>query len=227
MIWQAAHLSRAVVLRDFIDPSVIDEENPDRRDESLDLYHPSNKPPYSKAFLERFRAAQLARIRRRTAWVKEMLETFRKRGGKELERGFIVHRTMAEPRWLDGTIDPNDRKIGTCWIGDPETVNTGPIAIGRFSTLRSWLSQWSIDDTNCNAERDAANISVPLLAMENSADDSVPQPHTRLVHDLAGSKDKTMKVIKGANHYYVGQPELLNQAVETCFEWMAQRRLVD
>jgi pimeloyl-ACP methyl ester carboxylesterase len=227
MIWQAAHLSRAVVLRDFIDPSVIDEENPDRRDESLDLYHPSNKPPYSKAFLERFRAAQLARIRRRTAWVKEMLQTFKKRGGKELERGFIVHRTMAEPRWLDGNIDPNDRKIGTCWIGDPETVNTGPIAIGRFSTLRSWLSQWSIDDTNCNAERDAANISVPLLAMENSADDSVPQPHTKLVHDLAGSKDKTMKVIKGANHYYVGQPELLSQAVETCLAWMAQRRLVD
>jgi hypothetical protein len=36
-----------------------------------------------------------------------------------------------------------------------------------------------------------------------------------------------MKVIKGANHYYVGQPELLHQAVEACFEWMAQRKLVD
>lgn len=226
LIWQAAHLSRAAVLRDFIDPAVIDESNPDRLDESLDLYSPANRPPYSAEFLSRFRAAQLARVRRRTAWVKETLEMLTRRGGKEVERGFITHRTMADPRWLDGTIEPNDRKIGTCWIGDPETANNGPISVARFSTLRSWLSQWSIDDSNVNAERDAPNISVPLLAIENSADDAVPQPHTQRVYDLASSKDKTMKVIKGANHYYVAQPELLDETAQVCIDWLRARSLV-
>ena len=112
-IFQAAHVSRAVVLSDWIDPSVLDENDPDRRDPELDLYHPDNKPPYSAAFLQRFRAAQLARIRRRTAWVREVLERLRKQGGLEMERGFVTHRTMAEPRFLDASIDPNDRPIGT------------------------------------------------------------------------------------------------------------------
>ena len=44
-IFQAAHVSRAVVLADWIDPSVLDENDPDRRDPDLDLYHPDNKPP--------------------------------------------------------------------------------------------------------------------------------------------------------------------------------------
>ena len=46
-------MSRAVCLADWIDPSVLDEDDPDQRDPSLDLYHPDNKPPYSAAFLQR------------------------------------------------------------------------------------------------------------------------------------------------------------------------------
>ena len=56
------------------------------------------------------------------------------------------------------------------------------------------------------------SISVPLLAIENSADDAVPQPHARMIHDAAASKDKTFHLIKGATHYYAGQPELLKEA---------------
>lgn len=227
VIFQAAHLSRAVMLADWIDPSVRNEADPDDRDPELDLYHPRNRPPYSKEFLARFRAAQLARIRRRTAWVKETLARLRKEGGREMERGFVTHRTLAEPRFLDGAIDPNDRQVGGCYLGDPETVNSGPIGMARFSTLRAWLSQWSIDDTNALGDRCAARVSVPLLAIENTADDAVPQPHTALIHGAAHSIDKTFKALKGATHYYVGQPELLQQAVDTCLDWMRERRLAD
>ena len=66
-----------MVLTDWIDPSVLDENDPDRRDPELDLYHPNNKPPYSPQFLSRFRAAQLERVRRRTAWEKQTLEKLR------------------------------------------------------------------------------------------------------------------------------------------------------
>lgn len=226
-IFQAAHVSRAVVLTDWIDPSVLDENDPDRRDPELDLYHPDNKPPYSAAFLQKFRAAQLARVRRRSAWVREVLDMLRRRGGLEMERGFVTHRTMAEPRFLDGTIDPNDRPIGTCFMGDPETVNTGPVGSARFSTLRSWLSQWSPDDTHAHGEKCAARITVPMLALEHSADDAVPQPHTRRIYEACASRDKAMVCIKGATHYFVGQPELLDQAARLCIDWMQEKRLLD
>ena len=225
-IFQAAHVSRAVVLTDWIDPSVLDENDPDRRDPALDLYHPDNQPPYSAEFLTRFRAAQLARVRRRTAWVRETLEMLRARGGRELERGFVTHRTMAEPRFLDAAIDPNDRPIGTCFMGIPETVNTGPVGSARFSTLRAWLSQWSPDDTNAHGEKCAAQISVPMLAIEHSADDAVPQPHTHRIYQACASTDKTMQCIQGALHYFQGQPALLAQAADTCVSWMQDRRLL-
>ncbi len=227
LIFQAAHVSRAVMLADWIDPSVRNEDDPDDRDPALDLYDPRNRPPYPAAFVERFRAAQLARIRRRTAWAKETLARLRERGGKELERGFVTHRTLAEPRFLDGAIDPNDRKVGTCYLGHPETVNSGPVGLARFSTLRAWLSQWSIDDSNAHGERCAATVAAPLLAIENTADDAVPQPHTGRIFRAAGSGDKTLKAIAGATHYYVGQPELLQQAVDTCLDWLRARGLAD
>lgn len=225
-IFQAAHVSRAVTFADWIDPSVLDEDNPDRRDPDLDIYNPAIQPPYDAEFLKRFRAAQLARVRRRTAWVWNTLEVLKRKGSNEVERGFVTHRTMAEPRFLDGSIEPNDRPIGTCFMGVPETANNGPIGLARFSTLRSWLSQWSPDDTNAHGERCAARISVPLLAIEHSADDAVPQPHTKRIYDAAASRDKTMHLIKGANHYFVGQPQLLAQAVSLCLEWMEDRNLM-
>ena len=112
-------------------------------------------------------------------------------------------------------------------MGNPATANNGPIGLGRFSTLRAWLSQWSIDDSNADGPRSAKSISVPLLVIENSADDAVPQPHARIIHDAAASTDKTFHVIKGATHYYQGQPELLKEAVDTCLAWMAKQKLID
>lgn len=229
IIFQAAHLSRARTMTDWLDPSVKDEENPDDRLLELDLYDPRNpyaKPPYDRDWLETFRAAQKARNRKITAIARDRLLKLKAKAGGEVERPFITHRTMAEPRFLDGTLDPNDRAIGTCFLGNPETVNTGPVGMGRFSTLRSWLSQWSYDDSNADGPRSAARVSVPLLAVENSADDAVPQPHTTIIYESAGSKDKTMHVIKGATHYYKGQPELLQEAVDTAKSWLAERNFI-
>jgi len=229
MIFQAAHLSRALTLTQWIDPSVIDEHDPDRRDPELDIYDPAcpSQPPYSADFIARYRDAQLARMRRRTAWVKETLDRLKRRGGREVERGFVTHRTMADLRFLDPEIDPNDRKPRWCYLGEPETANTGPVGIGRFSTLRAWLSQWSYDDSNAHGPRCAASITVPMLAIENSADEAVPQPDTRTIYEAAASHDKTLRKISGATHYYQGQPEKLREAVELCLEWMERQGLVD
>ena len=229
VIFQAAHLSRAVMLLESIDPSVIDEDNPDNRDVELDLYDPRNpnRAPYSAAYMAYFRGAQLARMRRRTAWVEHALHRLRAQGTAEAERGFVTHRTCADPRFLDPTLDPNERAPAACYLGIPETVNNGPVGLGRFSTLRAWLSQWSVDHTRAHGERCAEHISVPLLAIENGADDAVPQPHVRRVFDASASRDKTFEVVRGATHYYVGQPALLRQAVDVCVGWMQSRNFVD
>jgi dienelactone hydrolase len=229
VVIQAAHISRAQMLRDMIDPSVRNELDPDDRDPLLDIYDKANpnKPPYSQDFLARYRTAQLARMRRITARVKETLAYLKQRNTAEKERGFVTHRTLAEPRFLDLTLDPNDRKPNWCYLGNPETANTGPVGLARFSTLRAWLSQWSIDDTNSDGLKCAASISTPLLAIENSADDAVPQPHTGAVFKAAGSADKSMHVIKGATHYYAGQSDKLAEALSTTRRWLKERNLIE
>lgn len=221
----AAHVSRAVTLTEWMDPSVKDETNPDDREVALDLYDPANpnQPPYDPGFLASFRGAQIARNRRITAWVFEMLETLKTRGTGELERGFVVHRTMADPRWLDTTLEANDRKANWCSSGIPETVNVGPVGLARFNTLRSWLSQWSYDESRANGEACAKLISAPTIVIENSADDAAPSSHATRLFDAVASADKEHHVIEGATHYYRNQPEQLAEAVATITGWMRDR----
>ena len=228
LIFQAAHISRAQLLVDSIDPSVRNEADPDDRVRELDIYDRSNpnQPPYSADFLAAYRKAQRARIDRIRDWVWETLETLKKRNTAELERGFVTHRTFADPRFLDPAVDPNDRKPRWSYLGNPETVNTGPVALGRFSTLRSWLSQWSIQDSRADGVVSAGHVRAPFLAIENSADDAAPQPHTGAIFRAAASPDKTFRVIKGATHYYAGQPEQLAEAIKLQRSWLADRNLL-
>jgi pimeloyl-ACP methyl ester carboxylesterase len=227
IIFQAGSISRAQILADAIDPSVRDELNPDDRIADLDLYDPANPnvKPYDPAYIAEFRAAQLTRMRRITDWVKDRLETLRRQGGAEMERCFITHRTMADPRFVDPTIDPNDRAPNLCVSGIPQTVNTGPVGFGRFSTLRSWLSQWSIDDSRADAVASVLNISIPILLVENSADEAAPASHMRAVHEACRGPDRSYSIISGANHYYRGQPELLAKANDIALNWLTERRL--
>ena len=227
VVFQAAHLSRGHLLADSLDPSVRNELDPDYRDPGLDLYDPENpnQPPYGPEFIARYRAAQLARMRRITAWARDKLAGLQARKGAEMERGFIVHRTLADPRFLDPALDPNDRRPRWCYLGHPETVNSGPVGLARFTTLRSWLSQWSLDDSCANGLACAAGLRAPLLVIENSADDAVPQNHPRLLYEAAASADKTFHVVRGATHYYAGQPELLAQAAQRIRHWLGERGL--
>lgn len=229
VIFQAAHLSRGHLLVDAIDPSVRDELHPDDRTPELDIYSPDNpnQPPYSAEFITHYRSAQLARMRKITSWVKSTLCELKELKTGEVERGFVIHRTLADPRFLDPALDPNGRKPLWCYMGNPETVNSGPVGLARFSTLRSWLSQWSLDDARGDGLACAARVSAPLLVIENSADDAVPQPHTGMLFAAAGSPDKTMQVIQGATHYYAGQPELLAEATGLILTWLRERGLLE
>jgi len=229
IIFQAGSVSRARILAEAIDPSVGAELDPDDRIRELDLYDPANPhanaKPFDPAYIVVFRQAQLARMRRITSWVKDSLDSLRRRRGADIERCFITHRTMADPRFVDPTVDPNDRQCNWCVSGVPETANTGPVGFGRFSTLRSWLSQWSIDDSRADAVVSARKLSTPILFVENSADEAAPASHMREVFAACSGRNKTYEVISGANHYYRGQPELMGQASDAARAWLAQHGL--
>lgn len=219
----AAHPSRHGILTESIDPSIRDESNPDDRDPDLDLYGPdAPAPPYDADWLARYRAAQLARTRRISAWVKDELASLRSQGRIHEERGFVVHGTMADPAALDGSIDPNDREVGVSYLGDPRIVNNGPVGLARFCSLRSWLSQWSHDDALGDGLRAAANIEVPVLVLYNSADNVCYPSLAISMYDAVSHDDKQLHCVTGANHYYLGdgQGPKLAEAVQVCDRWL-------
>jgi pimeloyl-ACP methyl ester carboxylesterase len=222
IVFIAAHLSRAETLTEWIDPSVLDEADPDRRDRALDIYAADcpNGPPFAADFLAAFRAAQIARNRRITAWCQDMLEVLHRRGGAELERAFVVHRTMCDPRWIDPAVDPNGRRPNHCYMGDPRTVNVGTVGLARYSSLRSWLSQWSYDLSNAKGPANAARVvRTPVLQIENEADDAVPATHNPVIRAALATPDKEFVRIHGATHYYLGQPEHLRRCIEAVADW--------
>ncbi|WP_415288179.1 alpha/beta fold hydrolase [Brevundimonas sp. S1H14] len=218
----AAHLSRNLTLTEWIDPSITDESRPFDRDPELNIYDPANpnQAPYSPEYVARYRDAQIARNRRITAWVKAQLAELKAQGLHNHERGFVVQGTMADPRFIDATLEPSDRRPNYCMLGDPVVVNDGPVGLARFSTLRSWLSQWSYDDSNADGLKCAARISVPMLVIENSADDACTPSHAARLMAAAVNAPQTHAVIKGANHYYSGQPDKAAEGAAVFVEWI-------
>jgi dienelactone hydrolase len=202
----ASHRSRHQLLTGQLDASIIDEAHPEQRRAEFDLYDPANphQPPYSQDFVAAYRAAQIERNRRITAWVKDRLATLKASGRDHEEHCFVVQGTMADLRWLDPSIEPNGRAVGMTYLGPPSIVNNSPVALGRYTCLRSWLSQWSLDDAQVDSVDAGPRISVPSLVVTAGADDACPVSHTSAMFAALGSRDKQSVRIDGANHYFSG-----------------------
>ncbi|MGB3738918.1 MAG: alpha/beta hydrolase [Pontixanthobacter sp.] len=225
VILVAAHVARATTLTEWLDPSILDEDRPLDRDPELNLYDSANphQPPYSQDYLARYRQAQIDRNRRITARVEAQLEAFRDAGDDWRELGFVVQGTMADPRWLDPAADPNGRAPGRCYLGDPRQINDSPIGLARYSSLRSWMSQWSIDHSHADGVACAARTTAPTLVIGNGADDACTPSHTGRLFDALQQDDRSCVTIAGANHYYAGQKDKLAECVTVCQGWLAER----
>ena len=224
----AAHESRHRTFTEWIDGSVIDELNPENRNLNLDIYNKDNpnQPSYSKDFIRTYRDSQINRNRKITSWVQQKLEDYKKQGEENREFGFVVHRTMADPKWLDPSIDPNGRKPNWCFLGEPEIVNNSPIGLARYCSLRSWLSQWSYDLAQGDGISCARNISIPSLVIGNTDDDGITPSHTKNLFKSIGHENKALKWIEGANHYYFGQPDKSNESAHECKKWLIDQNLL-
>jgi pimeloyl-ACP methyl ester carboxylesterase len=201
-----AHPGRPEVLTAWMDPSVTDESDPLSRDPALDMFDAAHRPPYDEGFVQRYRAAQRDRNDRITAWAREELDRLAAAGARD--RVFDVHRAWADLRFLDLGLDPSDRRAG-CYAGDPRTANYGPFAIGGTSTLRSWLSMWSLEASQCRGAAHLPRIEVPSLVVQSMADRGVfPSDAEALVAAL-GAADRQLQLVPG-EHYFEdgGRPEV-------------------
>jgi alpha-beta hydrolase superfamily lysophospholipase len=100
------------------------------------------------------------------------------------------------------------------------------VGLGRFVTLRSWLSQWSYDESRAHGEKNAARVTCPALVINNTADLACTPSHANRLFNALASADKEIAHIKGADHYYIERRDLLPLAVETIGAWLDARGFV-
>ena len=213
----AAHEGRASLFVKWIDPALTDEHDALSLDPALDMYDPANGPPYAPAFLERFRAAQQQRRDRIEAWTWRRLRELRDTPGAPRDQAFVIHRTHADPRCVDLALDPNDRAAGSLW-GDARSVNYAANALGRYTSLTAFLSQWS-SASRADGPSNLARTSVPALLLTYTADQST-FPSTRDAWLAAGAERIRNVDIRGGNHYLAGQPALVQQVADTIAQWL-------
>eukprot|EP00516_Mucochytrium_quahogii_P012908 CAMPEP_0203792648 /NCGR_PEP_ID=MMETSP0100_2-20121128/5383_1 /ASSEMBLY_ACC=CAM_ASM_000210 /TAXON_ID=96639 /ORGANISM=" , Strain NY0313808BC1" /LENGTH=421 /DNA_ID=CAMNT_0050696253 /DNA_START=819 /DNA_END=2084 /DNA_ORIENTATION=+ len=222
----AAHISRAKIFTEWLDPAVLDEKDPSKRERQLDLYDPlnPNQPPYTLEYIERYRKAQINRNRRITKWVKERLKEIEANQGcrdwrqSKRDECFNVYCTQADIRRLDTRIDPNGRSPTP--LNELAAENHSPVGLARFTTLRSWLSQWSYDESNADGPKSLASVSVPVLVLANESDHLVPTCHPLEMYNAVPHTDKKFLFIKDATHYYFGQTDLMAGAIKDIIAWL-------
>ncbi|MET0133048.1 MAG: hypothetical protein ABW215_05595, partial [Kibdelosporangium sp.] len=226
LVMAMAHPGRATVYTEGLDPAITDEARPFDRDPALDMFAPANGPAYDAEFLDRYRAAQIARNERITDWALDRLAelTAYRREGRDGEQTgpddlpFVVHGTAADPRFLDLAVDPSDRRPGTLW-GDPWTANFQPASLGHLTSLRSWLSQWSYTRSRANAYRCLANVAAPVMVVYGSADCAAFPSHARGMYDAVPHDRRELVEITGADHYFQGTPHLATAMCDHIVEW--------
>lgn len=219
----AAHEGRSALLRQWLDPSVFDEDDPLAANYDVDMYDPRNGPPYTPQFLAKFRAAQQTRLQRIDQWVLARLSLLRRLDLPAAPRDqvFVIHRTHADPRFLDLSLDANDRAAGSVWgagTAGAKSVNYAASQMGRVTSLTAFLSQWS-PLSRADGPSNLAKTSVPVLLHTYTADQST-FPSTRDAWLAAGGARIRNVDVKGGTHYLAGQPQLVQQVADEMAAWM-------
>src|SRR5262249_55812651 len=154
--------------------------------------------------------AQIERNERITDRVLAQLELMRERtGAKDADLPMVTHGTCTEPRNVDVTLDPGDRLPGTLW-GTSEEANYRPTTLGVYSSLQSWLSQWSLRTSHAHGPDRLADVDVPVHVIYGTADTACFPAHARSLYEAAPADRRVLTPIVGGLHYLNDQPELTN-----------------
>ena len=218
-VFVAAHPGRPEILTDWLDPSLLSEVDPVGRDAALDMYDPSNGPPYDAAFVARYRAGQVARNDRLTDWCIDEIARLESRGmSDEL---FVIRGVWADPRFLDPALDPSPRRTPWSYAGDPQRANEGVFGIGTVSTLRSWLNMWSLRESDCRGGPHLARLDLPTLLIQPDADNGVFPSQAVEIFDAVASPDKEMVTMPG-DHYFLTPAGARDDVADVIAAWVAR-----
>ena len=128
-----------------------------------------------------------------------------------------MFRTAADPRFVDLTLDPSERKAGTT-RGSARAANYGVMHTGRICSLRSWLSQWSVRLSRADGPRCLERTSVPVLSVTYSAD-PVVFPSQVGQYTAAARGRVSTHTLQGATHHMHGQPQLVERLADLLVDW--------
>jgi predicted alpha/beta-hydrolase family hydrolase len=247
-VGMAAHPGEGVFMLQVIDPSVTDESDPFSRDPALDMYNPDNgwRPwpepsSYDPAWLETYRTAQIARVARIDAVAKQSIADAEE-AGQQLEgihkstnlaewrdlrarrvftKYLTIYRTLADPAYLDLSIDPDQRPMGSLFaFPDPFEANYGRGGLARTMTARGWLSTWSGLSSHAKLADTMPDVKVPTLLVHPTADTEIRIRQAQEIVANSGAADSTYLEMKGAPHYLEGHRV---EALAAVAEWIGKR----
>jgi len=222
----AAHPGEGAFLLDRLDPSVVDEADPIATNPRLDMYDPRNgyRPMhegpsrYAPGFVAELRAAQRARCERidraALARIEEARHAKKALGTAPAEERphlarvalqrpyLLIYRTLADPRYLDPTLDPSERPLGSIFSfgRDPVVGNYGE-GLARAMTARGWLSTWSGLSSHAALEQTLPEVTVPTLVVCAMADMDIYPSECRRAFEVSGAADKAYVELSHASHY--------------------------
>ncbi len=113
----------------------------------------------------------------------------------------VVYRTQANPAYLDLSIDPSERAVGSIFSPRPDLFNYHSIGLGHVVTPEAWLSTWSGLSSYAKMERNLPRVTVPTLVVGAKADQDIFVADVRAEYVLSGAADKSIEFIEGADHF--------------------------
>jgi len=243
----APHPGQGELLRRMIDPSVADEQDPFSVIASLDPYSTDNgfRPPptsaqYAPEFVDAYRRAQHRRIERIDAVALGRIEQARAARERYAEGSdprdrraalaagvIVVHRTDADLRGVDLSLDPNDRPYGSLFGSRPDLTNYGIVGFGRLTTPDAWLSTWSANHSRAGLLRCAPGVTVPTLLVEFTGDQACFPADAKAIAAAIASDDVTH--IQAAGRHFgaalrEGEPTGAALAGHAMADWLDSHR---
>lgn len=226
----AAHLGEGRFMLNVLDPAVVDEHEPSLSDPGWDMYEERNgyrrfpePSSYDAAWLAEYRNRQVERCRRLDEMARQYIAEQTRARGRMREPGFstldagersevtrkgrlwrymVIYRTLANPAYLDPSIDPSRRPLGSIFSpGDPIIGNYGPGGLARVMTPRAWLSTWSGLSSQADLPDTIQHVTVPTLIVYADGDCDIFPSEQQEILDKSAAVDKELRILPWADHY--------------------------